>query len=127
MRIYSDKLTPEQIHNSAHGAGIAVFLCGIGPRVRVRRNGWTADSRSSSLEGRRWKNTGKYGADSEVIAATWDQHGRWFARLFALDPNAVIVAAARYNGAQDFHSQTKGRYLGSLTRGERRKLQEASA
>jgi hypothetical protein len=40
-------------------------------------------------------------------AATWDEHGHIFARLFDTDPEAII---GHYDGREDFHAQTHDAY-----------------
>lgn len=106
MRIYSDVLTSADVAKTAHG----VLKLAIQPirRPKLRRHGWNAATAGYS---RRWKNTGNRGA-SVINAASWDDHGRWMARLYEADPQAVIVAARRYTSAEDFHAQTGGKYRG---------------
>lgn len=105
MKIYGE-LSFDAIREAAAAEGIQTAVQFI-KRSRVRKHGWNVTS--WCIGGRRWKNTGYCGA-SALRAASWDQHGRWFARLFKFDPNAVIVAAARYEGAEDFHTKTGGKY-----------------
>jgi hypothetical protein len=57
-------------------------------------------------EGRRRGNSGHYGAGYDY-AATWDEWGIVFARLFALDPEADCYA---YHGAADYHFKTGNRF-----------------
>lgn len=48
--------------------------------------------------------------------ATYDEHGRWMARLFDIDPHARIKSAVNdFNGRDDFHAQTGGKYRASVT------------
>lgn len=54
-------------------------------------------------DGRRHKNSGKYGADTGTYAAFYDEWGWFLAQLFELDPNMV---AGRYKGYTDFHQST---------------------
>lgn len=58
-------------------------------------------------DGRRFKNTGKSGADS-VYAASYDEWGWFIARLFEMDPTAKF---GHYSGADNFHGHTKFAYV----------------
>lgn len=104
MRIYGE-LSADAIIEAGRAEGMWVQLLHI-RRTRIRKHGWHASTEGTS---KRPKNSGTFGA-SHLYAASWDQHGRWFARLFQYDPNAVIVGVARYDGAEDFHAQTNGKY-----------------
>lgn len=63
-------------------------------------------------DGRRWRNSGRYGAESGSLSATWDEHGHIMAHVFALDAGARFgtVSHPVYNGAEDFHTKTGGAY-----------------
>lgn len=108
MKIYSDTLTLSDLHNTVCQVG-GIYLDSIESidRPRVRQNGWIVQTSGS---GNRWKNTGTMGASQEK-AASFDQHGRWFARLYELDPSARI---AIYQGDEDFHEKTQGRYSAAV-------------
>ena len=56
---------------------------------------------------RRHPNTGTRGADHYEYAATYDEWGWFFARLYAADPTARCWA---YASAEDFHDKTEGKY-----------------
>lgn len=63
-------------------------------------------------DGRRWKNSGNYGADSErngngVYAATYDEWGWFIAELYRLDGNLVF---GHYKDRATFNSMTKNAY-----------------
>jgi len=58
---------------------------------------------------KRRRNTGKYGGSDE-FAATWDQWGWFLAYLFDIDPDAR-TDGHRYNGFDNYHEQTQGKYL----------------
>lgn len=105
MKIYSDVLDVADLYNTS-GINIQVTPFQL-PRCRVRRKGWRVVT--YGLTGARRKNTGDAGAGYQP-AASWDAHGWWMARLFARDPDAVIVASCRYNGREDFEVKTKGKY-----------------
>lgn len=64
----------------------------------------------SCSTGRRWKNTGRWGA-SHVKAATREQWGWYIAALYVLDPDAVI---GEYRGYHDFHTKTGGKFSGGM-------------
>lgn len=48
------------------------------------------------------------GPDGLFQAATWDEWGVFFALLFAKDASAI--AGQMYNGSDEFHSRTAGRF-----------------
>lgn len=56
-------------------------------------------------DGRRKTNSGNYGA---AVAATYDEWGEWIARLYVIDPTAII---GPYNNVDDFHLKTDYAYL----------------
>ena len=58
-------------------------------------------------DGRRWKNTGNRGA-SDLLAATHDEHGIFFAEVFALDATARL--AGIYDDRDDFNRATRNAY-----------------
>jgi hypothetical protein len=102
VKLYSDTLTAADLHAAANLPAYGVELVTI-QRPRVRKHGWTFRLWGSSG---RWRNSGQHGAERER-ATTWDQHGEWMARLFDKDPAAKI---GPYNGCDDFHAQTQGKY-----------------
>lgn len=104
MRIYSDKLTTTDLRDTARKIrGLFIDHIEIIRSPRVRKCGYVV---ITSGESNHWKNSGTYGA-ATVKAATWDQHGEWFALLYAIDPDARIV---NYESARDFHDRTQGKY-----------------
>lgn len=105
MRIYSSRLTGGEIVDAGEG----ILRAAVQPirSAKLRAQGWNVAAMGSTSN--RWKNTGNRGA-SALKAPTWDQYGHWFARLFTIDPDALIVAARRYDGAADFHHQTGQKY-----------------
>lgn len=106
MKIYSHGLRGSDIVDLAERVGMRAAVVPIA-HPKLRAKGWEVASGGGT--GTRWKNTGQWGASSSA-AATWDDHGRWFALIFSIDPKALIVAAARYDGAEEFHTKTKGAY-----------------
>lgn len=60
-------------------------------------------------DGRRYRNSGYYGADTgSAYAAKWDEWGYFFAEVFKLDPEALVPVY--YDGEKDFHERTKQAY-----------------
>lgn len=59
---------------------------------------------------KRLTNTGNAGAGDEY-AATYDQWGYTLAFLFDVDPRATVSTGYKYAGFDDYHRQTKGKYL----------------
>lgn len=104
MKIYSNVIPPWTLGVLGKDL-LQVFTVPI-KVPRIRRQGYLVTASGNTT---RWKNTGKHGA-SDLRAASWDQHGQWFARIFDRDPAAVIVANGRYDGREDFHAKTSGRY-----------------
>jgi hypothetical protein len=58
---------------------------------------------------RRPRNSGSYGAEDGTYqkAATYDEHGKWIAELYKVDPEAIV---GPYKNAEDFHSKTRYAY-----------------
>ena len=103
MVIYSDVLTTSDLHRTTVNG---LYIDDITPikNPKVRKRGWKLHTASTT--GTRWKNSGTHGAE-RIEAGTWDDHGFWFANLYAIDPNARI---ARYQNADDFHAKTNNKY-----------------
>jgi hypothetical protein len=111
MKLYSDKLTRADL--SAACTGEAFFVDEIKEihGARVRSRGW--DLRLGNFESRRHGNSGTHGAATwKTPAASWDDHGRWMARLCEIDPKARI---AYYDGRDDFHRATGDKYREAAT------------
>jgi hypothetical protein len=112
MKVYSNTLTINDLNVAAHevrdATGDALYVGDAItiPRARVRRNGFNV--RLTNFDSRRARNTGTHGgARGDDPAASWDDYGRWIARLFVRDPSARI---AHYDGAADFHAKTNNKY-----------------
>lgn len=123
MRLHSDKLTYMDVHaalDKAKAAGKVdrqvqfEMLETKGSRTRQRgfevQLGWYGVKVKG--DGRRWKNTGNRGADSEYngngcYAATYDEWGWFIKELFTLDPNLVF---GHYKDRATFLTMTKHAY-----------------
>jgi hypothetical protein len=106
MRIHTN-LTSTEINTLTYGIdGVDIEWTEHGSRSRAR----AFDLHLVAVErkGRRRSNSGHYGAGYDY-AATWDEWGIVFARLFALDPEADCYA---YHGAADYHFKTAQRFAG---------------
>jgi hypothetical protein len=81
---------------------------------RTHPNGYliqlgTDDKTSGPTNSRHYKNSGQWGADTQVWAATYDEWGWFIAELFERDPDAKF---GHYKSYDDFHAQTKTRFQG---------------
>lgn len=116
MRIHTNTLTVHDLHDALATTGLRAG----GVRVDTaslhnsRKRKVSIEFRLSAEpgKGRRRRNTGYYGAEDAFqtpfqMAATYDEHGIWMAELFERDPEAII---GYYDGRDDFHEQTKGKY-----------------
>jgi hypothetical protein len=104
MRIHTN-LTSDTINTLTYGIdGVDIEWTERGSRSRAR----AFDFHLVAVErkGRRRGNSGRYGAGYEY-AATWDEWGIVFARIFALDPEMNCYA---YHGAADYHFKTAQRF-----------------
>jgi len=120
MKIYSDVLTssdiegntPDHVYANVTTRGsrkrahaFTVYLEYLGERVkgdgRIRRPNTpgTAGGLNSALVG--------------SITATYDEHGEWMAKLFEIDPDAII---STYHGVEDFYRQTQKARAGGFFR-----------
>lgn len=105
MRVYSDTLTADDLHNAARRARVGIRDIAGMQRPRVRARGWVLSLTGSST---RHRNSGTYGADHDDFPpATWDEHGAWMAALYEVDPDARI---AYYRNREDFHTLTANAY-----------------
>jgi hypothetical protein len=107
MRIYSDTLTARDLFETVRMVP-GMYLDSIEEikRAKLRQRGWIVQTAGSSNH---WKNSGKNGA-GPTYAASYDDHGKWFALLYQRDYEAIIVGAGRYNNADDFHKKTRDKY-----------------
>ena len=114
MRIHTDCVTSRDVHEALAGMHSDVYaeVSTFGSRTRdhaleVRLFAWES-------EGRRHTNTGRYGAGDG--AATWDEWGVMFARLFAADPN--LLCGWAYSGFDHYHVVTGNRFTVEGVQGE---------
>jgi hypothetical protein len=111
MRIHTDKIVIGDVYRAvAEMRGVSVDASQHGSHSRAR-------SFDVSLTGTstRRPNSGSRGAawDSEEFAATWDEWGIFLAYLFRVDPHAWVGGTRKrpiYDGREDFHSATGGRF-----------------
>ena len=115
MRLHTDKITRADLikaTNAAFDKGqdgyvwLEVTEHGSRKRARAFEVGLEGDGTVN----RRRRNPGPNGDDTrrDQYAATWDAWGRFFAYLFDIDPDMTCYA---YNGREDFHNKTEGRFL----------------
>lgn len=106
MKIYSDKLTTQDLFDKIRSP-LSFERLDIIEHPRVRSKGW--DVLLSNDNSNRHFNTGTHGA-GEQGAASWDDYGRFIARLYEIDPEARIGI---YNDARQFNHDTQGVYSSS--------------
>ncbi|QWY83886.1 hypothetical protein SEA_A3WALLY_389 [Microbacterium phage A3Wally] len=102
MRIHSDTLTASDIYQTvADLPGVYVEVMPHGSRARKQ----AFEVRVTGTSSRRTM-------DNQDQAATWDEWGVFFARLFNQDVHALAGSAKHpnYNGSKDFHTQTGHRF-----------------
>lgn len=99
MKIHTDKLTEADLYAS-RPSGVAVEWSPCGSRKRAC--GFHVTLTYYGPEKRRPKNSGHAGAYGDR-AATWDEWGIWIARLYEIDPGAVIGC---YADRDDFYATT---------------------
>ena len=106
MKIHADNLTAQDIRSMTPPsiyADVQAFFS------RKRARGFTVyleylGDHHGPGSGRHASGRGGFGYASErAIAATYGEHGVWMARLFAIDPSAII---AEYDGRDEFARQT---------------------
>ncbi len=107
MKVYSDTLTRSDLLDALPRGVVIEHLSTIS-RPRVRSYGWNV--RLGRPSSRRHFNTGQWGA-GDYGAASYDDHGAWMVRLFAIDPDARL---AHWDGVDDFNTGTNGVYSEEL-------------
>ena len=113
MRIHSDTIQPIDFVHAAEAASNdedgAVFLHLSEHGSRKRARAFEVGLEGDGTKNRRRRNPGSGDNDNRnQYAATWDAWGRFFAYLYAIDPN--MIAGWAYKNATDFHDKTHGQF-----------------
>ena len=108
MKIYSNVLTWGQLIDALPADVIASIQVIRRPRVAAR--GWKVYLEGTGTRHTKKVNSGESGAGYHS-AATYDDHGEWMARLFAIDPDARI---SWWKNRADFDKGTEYRYSDGL-------------
>lgn len=109
MKVYSNILTEDDLRAALPpevGASIQVIR-----NPRVARHGYTVYLQGFGPRHTRSVNSGENGAGYHK-AATYDDHGEWFARLYAIDPDARL---SWWKDRGDFERGTEGKFSLALT------------
>jgi hypothetical protein len=106
MRIHTDALTYADMHNAARDLP-EVFVTVTPHGSRKRDHAFELVLSAAPRKGRRYRNSGRTGADTFEAAAYWDEWGIVLSWLFSVDPKMTCWA---YDGAADFHHKTGGRF-----------------
>lgn len=106
MRIHTDTLTFNQVINAAMDMQ-DVYIDVTSHGSRKRDHAFELSVSAEPRKGRRPRNTGNRGAGEGEAAATWDEWGVIFARLFDIDPDMTCYA---YDGTEDYHWKTGDRF-----------------
>lgn len=101
MRIHSDTLTRNDLADAATRAGVTFY------RFETRGSRSRARAHDVILEGTGRTGT-RYGQNTDMIAATWDEWGIFLAELFRRDPGMTIPRV--YEDAEQFRWATGGRF-----------------
>lgn len=101
MRIHTDTLTDQDIRDAARRAGVDLYRMTVhGSRKRAR-------AYDVILEGTGRTGT-RYGQNTDMVAATWDEWGIFLAELFRRDDRLTIPRV--YEDGEHFRWATAGRY-----------------
>lgn len=111
MRIHTDHLTFNQVINAAMDMQ-DVYIDVTRHGSRKRDHAFELSVSAEPRKGRRPRNSGNRGADEGEAAATWDEWGVIFARLFDIDPGMTCHA---YDGAEHYHWSTGNRFRDPAT------------
>jgi hypothetical protein len=117
MRIHTDKLKMSDLFTAV--ADVDAKAPAIGLRTITRYGSKSRDHafvvvlRGHGARHTRYPNTGTRGAASvesvyEGMAATRDDWGHWFARLYEQDPDMIVTGY--YKNELDFHRRTANKY-----------------
>jgi hypothetical protein len=104
VKVYGDRLTRNDLLDACRHAGVRLDECEPINGSRVRKHGYKVRLTGSS---NRPRNSGVCGADWSSPPATWDEHGHFFAFLYALDSDARL---GYYKDRADFEHATDGKY-----------------
>lgn len=111
MRIHTDTLEAHQIYRAANDMpDVYVDITRRGSRKR--NHAFELSISAEPRKGRRPRNSGNRGSDGYDAAATWDEWGVIFARLFDIDPDMTCYA---YDGADHYHWSTGDRFRDPAT------------
>ena len=103
MRIHTNTLTDQDIRDAARRAGVDLYrMTAHGSRRRAR-------AYDVILEGTGRTGT-RYGQNTDMIAATWDEWDIFLAELFRRDDRLTIPRV--YEDGEHFRWATYGRYDG---------------
>lgn len=101
MRLHTDTLTMQDVREAARRAGVDLYrMTTHGSRKRAR-------AYDVILEGAGRTGT-RYGQNTDMIAATWDEWGIFLAELFRRDDRLTIPRVYESRGA--FHWATDDRF-----------------
>lgn len=106
MRIHTDTLMAHQIYRAAADM-YDVYIDVTSHGSRKRHHAFELSVSAEPRKGRRPRNSGNRGASHADAAATWDEWGVIFARLFDIDPEMTCYA---YDGAEHYHWSTGDRF-----------------
>jgi hypothetical protein len=104
MRIHSDTLHPSDFYKVVRDLpGVSVDVIKHGSRAR-----------SVAYEVRLTGTSSRRTMDNMDQAATWDEWGVFFARIFDMDRDALAgsIKYPAYDGATDYHRKTGRRFVG---------------
>jgi hypothetical protein len=119
MRIHSNVLMPSDLQVALNDTGLSAEGVHLDTASvhRSTKRGTGIEFRLSAQPGRdrfgkarRPRNTGQWGAEQSGgydKGATYDEHGVWMARLFEIDPDAIV---GPYDGVDKFHEMTRYEY-----------------
>lgn len=108
MRLHTDKITRHDLTMAMEGVSGDIYLEASGYGSRKRSHAFevalSADEGKDRLGNtRRPRNSGVYGAEYGMRAATWYEWGDFLAALFKIDPRAIV---GPYDGIENYVAQT---------------------
>lgn len=108
MRIHTDAIQRGDLFSALPDGPFSLDVSDHGSRKRAK----AFEAKLSYIggkkkgDGRRQTNSGTYGATGE-LAATYDEWGEWIAKLYRIDPAAII---GPYSSREHFHERTEYKY-----------------